>query len=126
MSYTKYYYCTVCGNVIELVHDTGNIPMCCMREMEEMEPGTTDGNKEFHVPVYKVHKNKIEVFIGHEPHPMEKNHYIEWIEIETNKGSHRKYLHPGDEPIARFHLCDNEELLNIYAYCNVHKLWSCL
>lgn len=125
MSDIKYYYCTVCGNIIEIVHNTGNTPMCCMRDMEELVPGVTDGNTEYHVPVCKVRRNKIDVCIGQEPHPMEKSHYIEWIEIETTKGIHRRNLYPGEEPVAHFHLCDNEELVNVYAYCNKHKLWSC-
>jgi len=126
MSDVKYFYCMVCGNVIEIVHDSGNIPMCCMREMQELEPGTTDGNTDYHVPVYIIRKNKIDVCIGSEPHPMTKDHYIEWVEIVTTKGCHRRFFHPGDEPIAHFRLRDNEELLHIYAYCNIHKLWSCL
>lgn len=125
MSDVKYYYCTVCGNIIEMIHDTGNTPMCCMRDMVELEAGTTDGSTEYHVPVCKLHKNSVEINVGHEPHPMEKIHYIEWIELVTTKGSHRIYLQPGDEPNAHFHLCNNEEPIKVYAYCNKHKLWSC-
>lgn len=125
MSEIKYYYCTICGNVIEKVHDSKNTPMCCMRDMEELVACSTDGKTEFHVPVYKIHRDKLVVCIGKEPHPMEKDHYIEWIEVETNKGIMRRYLKPGDNPTAHFHLCDKEEVLKIYAYCNKHKLWSC-
>ena len=125
MSKVKFYYCTVCGNIIEMVHDSGNNPICCMRDMEEIEPGVTDGNLEYHVPTYTRHGHKIKVQIGKEPHPMEDMHYIEWIELETTKGISRRYLKSGDKPTVRFRLCKDEEPLNIYAYCNKHKLWKC-
>lgn len=125
MSNVKYYYCTICGNIIEMVHDSGNNPICCMRDMEVIEPGTTDGSLEFHVPTYKRHKHKLTVCVGKEAHPMEEHHYIQWIELETTKGVMRKYLKPGEVPVVHFRLCDHEEPLNIYAYCNKHKLWKC-
>lgn len=123
MDDTKYYYCTVCGNVIVKVHDSGVMPMCCMREMEEMVPGSTDGKIESHVPVCEKHGKRVEVCVGSNPHPMERDHYIEWIEIVTDRGTQRRYLNPGDEPVAHFRMCDKEKLLGCYAYCNKHKLF---
>lgn len=126
MSDKKYYYCTVCGNIMDVVHDSGNVPMCCMRDMELLVAGVTDGKVEYHVPICKIHSNKVEIRVGKEPHPMEKHHYIEWIEIVTTSDIQRKYLNPGDEPQAHFRICKGEELLHVYAYCNLHKLWKCI
>lgn len=125
MGNVKYYYCTICGNIIEVVKDSGNTPMCCMRDMEELTTGTTDGKFEYHIPVYKCHKKRIEICVGKEPHPMEAQHYIEWIEIETNKGIMRRFLKPGEEPCVHFRLCEGEKPITIYSYCNKHKLWKC-
>lgn len=119
-----FYYCTVCGNIIEKIHDSGNDVTCCMKTMVELEPGTTDGKAEFHVPVCKQEGNKVKICIGQEPHPMTEEHHIEWVQIVTNKGVGRQYLKPGDKPEACFHLCEDEKICEIYAYCNLHKLWK--
>lgn len=124
MSEKKYYVCEVCGNIVEKVHDSGNELMCCMRTMQELKPGETDGKHEFHVPVCNLKKKVLEVRVGEKPHPMEKAHYIKWIEVRTDKGLMRKYLNPDDEPVAYFHLCDDENVCGVYAYCNLHKLWK--
>ena len=120
----KYYVCEVCGNIVEKVHDSGNELMCCMRTMQELEAGTTDGKVEYHIPVCKLKHNELKVKIGKEPHPMEDKHYIQWVSVITDKGEMRKYLKPGDEPEVCFHLCDDEKVCEIYAYCNLHKLWK--
>lgn len=120
----KYYYCEICGNIIDKVEDSGNKVVCCSKNMAELEAGTTDGKVEYHVPVCNVDGNKVEVKIGEHPHPMEDDHYIQWVEIATNKGSARKYLNPGDNPIVHFFLCDGEKICGVYAYCNKHKLWK--
>lgn len=123
MDDVKFYYCTVCGNIVEKVKDSGNDLECCSRTMEEMKAGTSDGKIEFHVPSYTVKDNIVEVSVGEKPHPMEKDHYIQWVELVTNKGMARKCLKPGDEPKVRFHLCDGEKVCGVFAYCNLHKLW---
>lgn len=125
MNETTYYYCTVCGNVIKKIHDSGVTPMCCMREMEELEAGVTDGKTEWHVPVFVKHSNKVDVSVGKNPHPMEKNHYIEWIELVTNKGVQWKYLSPKDKPAASFFIDTDEKILEVNTYCNLHKFFRC-
>lgn len=124
MSKKRFYYCEVCGNIVEKVHDSGNDLECCARTMRELEAGTTDGKKESHVPVCTIKDNKLEVRIGENPHPMEKDHYIQWIEVVTNKGIMRRFLEPGDEPVVHFKLCDGEKVCGVYEYCNIHKLWK--
>lgn len=124
MNGTKFYYCTVCGNIIEKVHDSGLIPTCCMREMEELEAGAVEASTEHHIPMCEKNGKKVDICVGQKPHPMEKDHYIEWIEVVTDKGVYRRHLSPGDEAKAHFHLLGNENILCVYAYCNKHKLWQ--
>lgn len=124
MEEKKFYICEVCGNVVDKVHDSGNELTCCMRTMQELIPGETDGKVEFHVPQCKLDKNKLEVRIGKEDHPMDAAHYIQWIEVITNKGEMRRCLKPGDKPVAKFHLCDDEKVCAVYAFCNIHRLWK--
>jgi superoxide reductase len=52
---------------------------------------------------------------------MADNHYIEWIEIHTDKKIYRKYLSPGEKPQAEFLV--EEEVLFAREYCNIHRLW---
>lgn len=32
----KYYYCEICGNLIQMLEDSGNIPVCCDKTMTPM------------------------------------------------------------------------------------------
>lgn len=119
----KFYKCDICGNIVEMVNDSGMPLTCCGEEMTELIPGTTDGAHEKHVPVYSFEGNEITVKVGAVDHPMLETHYIEWILLETDKGVYRKNLKPGDVPMAKFTLKDNEKFIAAYEYCNIHGLW---
>lgn len=93
-------------------------------DLEELIPNTVDAALEKHVPSYSTSFDKINVVIGASEHPMTEEHYIEWILIETNKSFRVTYLKPHDEPKTSYVLEEGEELINIYAYCNLHGLWS--
>lgn len=92
--------------------------------LEEVNANTTDGAVEKHVPVYSVENNIVNVKVGSVDHPMVEVHYIEWILIETTKGHQVAYLAPNSAPEATFVLGENESLINVYAYCNLHGLWK--
>ena len=68
--------------------------------------------------------DKVIVKVGDVAHPMQDDHYIEWIALETPSGNQRKPLKPGDEPKVCFRICDGDEVKKAYAYCNLHSLWS--
>lgn len=119
----SYYYCSICGNLIETIHDSGNTPSCCGKSMKRLNPASTDGAVEKHVPVCSMDGNVLKVDVGSLPHPMDSSHYIEWIAVCTNKGYYRKHLSPGDLPMANFVLEDREKVENVYAHCNLHGLW---
>lgn len=119
----KYYFCEHCGNIIEFVKDSGVPVMCCGQKMKEMIPGTSDGAAEKHVPVITQNGNHILVEVGSVEHPMVEEHFIEWIVIETKMGSQKIKLSPADKPRAEFYLCEGDELVGAYEYCNIHGLW---
>lgn len=98
--------------------------MCCGQKMKELIPGTSDGAAEKHVPVLSVDGNKVTVTVGSVDHPMIDEHYIEWIAVETAKGAQRKVLNPGEAPRVEFALTDDDALVAVYAYCNLHGLWK--
>ena len=120
----KFYICSHCGKVVAAVKETGVPIMCCGQPMQEIVAGTTDASVEKHVPVYNVENNMVNVSIGSIEHPMTNEHFIEWIYLKTNKGYQIKYLNPNEKPQASFILCNNEEVLSIYSYCNLHSLWK--
>lgn len=115
--------CEICGNTVAVVNDSGMPISCCGQHMTEIMPNTVDAATEKHIPVITRKDNYVMVSVGEMAHPMIESHFIEWIAIETTKGNQRKELKPGDSPIACFALCNNEEIIHAYAYCNIHGLW---
>ena len=117
--------CSICGQIVGVVNETGVPLICCGKEMEIISPKTVEAELgEKHLPVFKKEKNKLIVEVGKVFHPSTEEHYIEWIALVTNKGHQRKILKPKDKPTVTFMLDDDEEPLEIYAYCNIHSLWE--
>ena len=120
----EFYICEHCGNIIAMVKNTGVPVKCCGQNMTKMEPGTSDGAVEKHVPQFTIEGNLVTVTVGSVEHPMVDAHYIEWIAIKTAQGAQRKLLKPGDAPKAVFALTDGDTLQEVYEYCNLHGLWK--
>ena len=120
----KFYVCAHCGNVITKLTDKGVPVMCCGEPMKELVAGTADASKEKHVPVVKIDNTKVYVSVGSVEHPMEKAHYIEWVWMQTKTGAELKRLKPNDKPEVVFNKNDGEEVVRVYAYCNLHGLWK--
>jgi superoxide reductase len=120
----KFYRCNHCGQIVAVVKKTGVPIVCCGEQMQEIVPGTTDAAVEKHVPVYEVNGNIVTVSIGSVAHPMIEEHYIEWVALQTKAGNQRKALTPGSEPKVSFALTDGDEVVAVYAYCNLHGLWK--
>lgn len=121
----KYLRCSICGQLVEVVNDTKAPIICCGEPMEEIVAHTNEQNlNEKHIPQFKIKDKHVDVKIGSIPHPSTTDHFIEWITLETSKGSHTKQLKPGDAPEVVFVLADGELVQAIYAYCNIHSLWK--
>ena len=108
MENTKFYICPHCGNIVEMVHDAGVKPFCCGQKMNELVPNTVEASGEN---------------VGSVDHPMVDVHWIEWVQLVTEKGSQRKHLTPGETPHVKFWLGDDKAVA-VYAYCNLHGLWK--
>jgi len=121
----KFYKCQTCTNIFEVIQDSNITPVCCGKNMDVLKPNAVDTIAEKHVPSYKIENNTLFVQIGELIHPMEIEHYIQWIEVVTNKTIMRRILNPKDEPKAVFTLNKGENVKNIYTYCNIHGLWMC-
>ena len=120
----NFYICEHCGNIISKVKDSGVPVMCCGQKMTEIIPGTTDASQEKHVPVYTVEGNLVTVTVGAVEHPMQPEHYIVWVSLQTKQGNQLKFLQPGEAPKVCFAICEGDEVEAVYAYCNLHSLWK--
>ena len=123
MKNSKFYICPHCKNLVEMVHDAGVKPFCCGQKMDELVPKTVDASGEKHIPAVTVSDGIVEVNVGSVDHPMVDVHWIEWVQLVTDRGSYRKQLNPGEAPNVKFLLGD-EKPLAVYAYCNLHGLWK--
>lgn len=117
------YRCEKCGNIVEVIHDGASALVCCQQPMTLLSENSTDAAQEKHVPVVEKTAEGLKVKVGSVAHPMERDHWIEWIEVITNDGkAYRKYLNPGDTPEATFNIdADN---VTAREYCNKHGLWK--
>lgn len=119
---TKFYKCSVCGNVIVKMVDSGVPVVCCGKKMEELVANTVDASQEKHVPVVTtLEDGRLRIEVGSVHHPMMPEHYIAFIYVETDKGGIRIDLK--DEPVAEVCTCGAKPLA-VYEYCNLHGLWK--
>ena len=117
------YKCNICGNIVEMLHAGVGELVCCGESMELMKEKTEDSAVEKHVPYIEKTADGVIVKVGqNQDHPMEEEHYIEWIQVIADGAAYRKFLKPGDDPLAKFEISANE--IEAREYCNVHGLWK--
>ena len=116
------YKCNVCGNVVRVsLAGKGNL-VCCGQPMVLQRPKGAEEGKEKHLPVIERTSQGVRVKVGSIPHPMEREHWIAWVEVETDGSYHQRFFKAGDEPSAEF-VIEGEPRV-IRAYCNIHGLWE--
>jgi superoxide reductase len=124
------YKCKVCGNVVEVVHAGATSLVCCNQPMDLLTEKKEEEGQEKHLPIVSEMpanvcqgKDGVTIKVGEVEHPMDEDHYIEWIEVITEDGKRgRRYLNPGDKPEVEFYT--RKKVVGARAYCNVHGLWS--
>lgn len=118
---TVFFKCHKCGNLIGLIEgDIDNIT-CCGEKMELLVANSIDAAMEKHIPVYEKVEDEIVVQVGKIEHPMEKEHYIQWIAQMNDNQTTRIRLYPEQSTTVRFKYIPGATL---YAYCNKHGLWK--
>lgn len=120
----KFLKCNHCGKIIAIVKESGVPVLCCGEKMNEIIAGSVDASTEKHLPEFKIDGNKVIVNVGNVEHPMTNEHLIEWVSIQTKQGNQRKALKAGSKPQVTFAICEDDELVAVYAYCNLHGLWK--
>ena len=118
----NFYYCEICGNVVVRAAAHTEALVCCGEDMKKLEADTTDAAKEKHVPEIKRNGNTIDVAVGSTLHPMEKEHYIEFIAAVQDERIQIQRLSPDDEPKAQFQIADGP--VTVFEFCNKHGLWK--
>ena len=114
--------CSHCGNLVGFITDSGVPIICCGEPMTALKPNTIDASHEKHVPVLIRDGGILTVAVGAAPHPMTSEHCIEWIAVEQGAKMQRIKLTAESQPEAAFPVRDGA--VTVYAYCNLHGLWS--
>ncbi|MCR5078514.1 MAG: desulfoferrodoxin [Bacilli bacterium] len=90
----------------------------------EVAANKTEAAFEKHIPDLHKVEGGLEVCVGSVAHPMLDVHYIEWILLVNGSEIKVKTLKPGEEPKACFEVEKYEEGAEVFAFCNLHGLWS--
>ena len=113
--------CKSCGAMVKVLKDCTceNCGIkCCGEEMEILVPNSVEASLEKHTPTYEKVEDEIFVKVNH---PMEKEHYIEWITLVKDNKEYTVNLYPEQNAECRFKYIPGS---TIYAYCNKHGLWK--
>ena len=124
MKELKLYYCEHCKKVVDVVVDTPVPLVCCGQKMTEVKPNSTEAAHEKHLPVIEKDGNKVTVKVSTVEHPMQDEHYITAIWLQTEKALYKKALVPGEKTEAVFTVEAGDNVIAAYEYCNLHGLWK--
>ena len=119
----RLYKCNICGNIVQVLLDGAGELVCCGEVMELLEAKTVDAGGEKHVPVISNNAEGYSVVkVGSEPHPMTDEHYIQFIETQSNDKSkiYIEFLKPNQEPKIQTSI----DVCKALEYCNIHGLWE--
>lgn len=120
----KFFICKHCGNLVEAIHYSGAKIICCGKPMSELVANTEEASTEKHIPVVTLTGNLVTIAVGSAPHPMTPEHHIAWVYLQTREGGTLNYLPIDGPPITTFILNSSDQVMNVYAYCNLHGLWQ--
>ncbi len=120
------YRCEVCGNIVEVVISGVGELVCCGKPMKKLTPKNDEVEQDMmekHKPTINRTDEGFEVIVGSNTHPMELEHYIQFIEVhsEDSKCIKRVYFEPHEVPILESKCkCATP---HARAYCNIHGLY---
>jgi len=118
------YYCPICGNVIEVFNEGASALVCCNQKMQKLEAKSEDSTLEKHVPFVEETENGVLVKVGqNQAHPMNEDHHIKFIEIQTKDMVLKVELSADDAPQAEFPV-KKSDIVKVREWCNLHGLWE--
>lgn len=120
----KFYRCNKCGNIVEMIKDSGAKLSCCEEEMTLLNPNTNEASKEKHIPQYQRIGEEIRVEVGSIIHPHTEEHHIEFVTLISDHVIQTIHLGNTEEPIVVFPMSKEDNVKAVLAYCNLHGLWG--
>lgn len=97
----------------------------CFKPFDILEPNTSEGASEKHLPVIDVDGCHVSVSVGSTHHPMTEEHSISWVFLQTKAGQVMRIPLTADcEPVAHFTLEEGDSPRAAYAFCNLHGFWK--
>ena len=115
--------CEKCGSILGMfVKGEGEV---CSPDLTKI-PVITEGEKApKHKPVVEIDGDNITVKVGEAAHPMDDDHYIQFVAVEAGSELYAKCFKPGEAAEATFTVgADKAADAVAYAFCNLHGLWS--
>lgn len=114
--------CQKCDTTIRILKDCNCMDnsccvTCCEGKMITLNPNSSDGAIEKHLPMYEKVGDDLIVKVSH---VMDQDHFIEWISLVTPEKEEMVFFKPNDTAECKFKVVPNSIL---YAYCNKHGLW---
>jgi len=115
-------YCPKChkGVLLDDIHK--DVPMCCGSEMKILTAQVHGKEEDTHLPVIARKDGHLYAYAGSYEHPMDPDHFIAWMVLETEQSARICNFQPGDEPKAAF--LPGEAVIAVYACCTKHGLWK--
>lgn len=110
------------GLIVEIVNPGSADAPTAPGVIVEEKTSENETGHEKHLPVVSGDEKGVFVKVGSIPHPMDEDHYIEWIEVVNGAYINRKFLKPGEKPEVCFYVPMQQGLV-VRAYCNKHGLW---
>ena len=114
------YKCDICNNIIEIAHEGIGEIVCCNKNMELLEEKTPNQEDAHFAHIENIDEITKKIYFNH---PMNDEHYIEFIEVISldNKYIKRKHLKPNETAQLSFK-CECKEGFYVRNYCNIHGL----
>ena len=117
----KIFKCEDCGSILHVCVE-GDGDSCDSNLLAV--PVQTEGDKApKHKPVVEIDGNKVTVKVGEVAHPMDDDHYIQFLAVEAGNEQYAKCFKPGDVAEATFTVNSTDDIKAL-AFCNQHGLWS--
>jgi superoxide reductase len=116
------YRCSEQAMMVEVLQEGQGEFLLHGKPMTQVVENTQDAAQEKHVPVIEKIEGGYRVVVGSVEHPMEDKHFIQWIELRAGDMVMRRFLSPGDKPMAEF----KTDAVSVVAreFCNLHGLWK--
>ncbi|WP_299526010.1 desulfoferrodoxin family protein [uncultured Methanobrevibacter sp.] len=127
VEYGKIFKCDDCGSIVEVLVGADAESKSCDTSINVLEPQTDGDKAPKHVPVVSIEGNKVIIAVGEVQHPMDDDHFIQFVELNVGDETYIKHFKPGDIPKATFTvdadlLEANEPIAK--EFCNLHGLWA--